>query len=121
MPSSGFEWSTSPEQAFGAGMDAYAATIRSVVLQLCQARAPEIEAWMKQNAPWQDHTGNARQGLHAFAEAMGQSVVITMSHGMHYGIYLETKGTGSWGILAPAIDHWGPIIMQDLIALVGAR
>lgn len=117
----GFVWETAPEEAFEATFTGYAAYVRDQVYQLCLRRAPEIETWMKQNAPWTDRTGNARQALYTFVEQMQEAVVVNLSHGqgIYYGLFLETRNAGRFSILAPAIDYWGPIIMQDLVALLG--
>lgn len=109
-----FEWQVTPEQAFTSMFDAYAAQIHQIVYMVCLRRAPEIENWMKQNAPWTDRTGNARQTLHTQVIPAVTEITILLSHSVDYSIYLETKNAGVWGILAPAMDHFLPIIMQDI-------
>lgn len=109
-----FVWQTTPEEAFGQLFDSYAAAIHQLVFAVCQRRAPEIENWMKANAPWQDQTGNARQTLWAEAMQTVGEVILALDHGMAYGYWLEVKNAGRYAIIAPAVDHWLPIIMQDI-------
>lgn len=113
-----FSWDVRPTQAWPALSDWYIAAIRRGVYQIARRRAPEIEAWMKDNAPWTDRTGNARQTLTAEAEEVSLDMVsIILAHGMDYGIWLELAHGGAWAIIGPALDHWGPIIWGDVVAL----
>lgn len=74
---------------------------------------------MKDNAPWTDRTGRARAGLMAYLEederpfAIG-TIRLTYSDDIDYGVWLEFAYQGRWGIIAPALDHWGPIVRRSL-------
>lgn len=61
--------------------------------------------FMKQNAPWRDQTGRARQGLDADVEHQPTFSIITIHHGadVEYGPALETMRGGRYAILAPTI------------------
>lgn len=114
-----FEWEIEPATAFGQLTQAYAQAIRRGVRVIADRRAPEIEAWMKANAPWTDRTGAARQTLHTEVEQLAQDMVqITLDHGVEYGVYLELAHAGVWGIIGPAIDVWGPVIWADVQAML---
>lgn len=113
------EWSVTPERAFGDLTKAHIAAIRRGVRAIAQRRAPEIEAWMKQNAPWTDRTGNARQTLFAEVEDVGLDMVaIIFGHGVEYGVWLEIAHAGQYAVLAPALDYFGPIIWADVQAML---
>lgn len=116
---SGFEWVVTPEDAFAGLVDVYTQAVRRAVITVVFKRAPEIEAWMKENAVWQDQTGNARQTLWSepFVDAM--VIGITFGHGMDYGWWLEMANAGRFSIILPALDHWSSIIMQDMNEIVG--
>ncbi len=119
MPRSGLTWTVTPTQAMGQLTTAYIAAIRRGVRAIAQRRAPEIEAWMKTNAVWTDRTSNARQGLSAEVEDLSLDMVaIVMAHGVSYGVYLEWANQGRFSILSPAVDTWGPILMNDVRALL---
>ncbi len=111
----GYTWIVAPEQAFGELAVAYSKAIHRGVLAIAQMRAPEIENWMKENAPWTDRTGNARQGLYTeVQDVVQQMVLIILSHGVDYGLFLEVSNGGRYAIVNPAIGHWGPIIWTDV-------
>lgn len=97
--------------------------VRAVLWDIAERRAPEIGIWMQMNRPWTDRTHNARLLLNFRAEQVAQYVAeIVLWHGVEYGWYLEgftpegieTRQGGKYAILAPAVDHWGPILMQEL-------
>lgn len=114
-----FTWQVTPEQAFMPWIAAYIASIRQGVRAIADSRSPEIESWMKVNAPWTDRSAAARQSLNTSVEQMGQDMVrITLAHGVSYGIWLELAHSGSYQILGTALDHWGPIIWADVQRLL---
>lgn len=79
--------------------------------------ARECEVYMKANAPWEDRTGDAREGLSAEAtenEVKGNKGV-TLAHGVTYGVYLEFKDGGKFAIIIPTMEVMGP----ELMARVG--
>lgn len=135
----GLEWITTPEEAFTGLYDGYVQAIYGVAMAICYRRAPEIENWMKENAQWEDQTGNARQTLWTDVVTMGFDIVVLAGHGMPYGKWLELKGgkitsasashegdaislelkrAGKYAIITPAIDHWAPILMADIQAAI---
>lgn len=77
-----------------------------------QRSAPDVETYMKTEAPWNDVTGNARSGLAARAFKEGDTVGIELSHSVPYGIFLEARWSGRYAIIEPSIDHMGPIVMR---------
>lgn len=114
----GFEWITTPEEAFGALYDDYARRVYAAIFALCQRRAPEIENWLKANAPWTDRTGNARQTLWTAVTGTGSVIVVILSHGMWYGRFLELSNTGRYAIIGPGVDYWAPQLMSDIQRLL---
>lgn len=60
------------------------------------------EAYMRSNAPWTDRTTNARNGLFSKSLREGDSHLLVLSHGVSYGIFLETMQAGKYGIIVPA-------------------
>lgn len=114
----GFIWQVSPETALPDVAEQQANAITLAVRRLAQRYAPEIETWMKRNAPWTDRTGNARQTLHSEVEELVNVTVITFAHGMDYGRYLELSHGGRYAIIGPALDHFAPLIWRDVMALM---
>lgn len=114
MTDEGFVWFHSPDEVFPEGLDRYVSDIRMAIMQISRQRAPEIETWMKNNAPWEDRTGNARQTLHTEVWMMAEQAVIRLSHGMGYGTFLELAHGGRWAVIGPALDHFAPKIWNDV-------
>lgn len=81
--------------------------------------APNAESYMKQNAPWEDRTGNARNLLHAtpFHEPPVQHGIV-LAHGVPYGIWLEVRFEGRYSIIQPTIEAMGPEMMNTFAGLL---
>ena len=113
-----FTWEVTPEQAFDDLIKQYQQEIHSAIKTLANRYAPEIEAWMKQNAKWTDRTGNARQTLHTEVEEVSSIMIgIILAHGVDYGIFLELSHGGAWAIIGPALDSFAPKVWADVQAL----
>lgn len=76
--------------------------------------ARRTEAYAKAHAPWQDRTGDARQGLTAIGEQRLVRYTITLFHTVDYGIWLEVRWDGKYAIIVPTIEHMGPIFMAEM-------
>lgn len=74
--------------------------------------APEVENYMKMNAPWTDQTTNARNGLAAQAYQQGDETGIVLYHQVSYGIFLETRWGGRYAIINPTIEAMSPKVMN---------
>ena len=118
MSGTGFYWETDPKAVFPAFFDDYVTRLVSVVQLLLQSYAPSIETWMKANAPWTDRTANARQSLYANVELLLDGGVLIFDHGVTYGVFLEYANQGRFAIIAPALDHFAPLIWADIQRLL---
>lgn len=71
------------------------------------ALAGQVEAYMQENAPWQDRTFAARDGLKSNVRVTGKGgVTLTAYHTVPYGGFLET-GTAHmapYPIIRPALE-----------------
>lgn len=76
--------------------------------------ADQIEEWMRENAPWDDRSGEARDGLTAEVDRHRMQAALYVYHTVDYGIWLEVRWNGKYAILTPAVEHWGPFVMQEL-------
>jgi len=118
------EWNQLPEEAIGKLITEYGVSIQSAIYQVVKSWSPLVEAWMKDNAPWTDRTGDARAGLTARSHLVfNQYVILRLSHTVEYGTYLEgfnpltnspMNNVGTWSIIEPALDYFGPKIMRDI-------
>lgn len=84
--------------------------VDQVIEERLEEAAERIEEYMKINAPWEDQTGEAREGLGA--EADGKT--ITLYHSVDYGIWLEVRWSGRYAIILPTIEVMGPEVMAML-------
>jgi hypothetical protein len=89
-----------------------------VVAGVVERRSDISEAYLKDNAPWTDRTGNARASLRSVAEHTTDQSSITLMHGMPYGIWLEVKFAGRDGIIIKTLSEMGRGLMDDLQALM---
>ncbi len=85
--------------------------VRRAALIAAQSMAPEVENYMKLNAPWTDQTSNARNGLAARAYQEGNDIGIVLFHQVSYGVFLETRWGGRYSIINPTIEVMGPKVM----------
>lgn len=80
-----------------------------VVADVTASEASRAEAHMKDNAPWSDRTGNARQGLFGTSEATSSGAIMALGHTEEYGPYLEL-GKGrmkkKYAIIVPTWRKW---------------
>jgi hypothetical protein len=107
--------------------------MRTEVIQLISAMTPQIEEWMRMNAPWDDRTleerlkdtrlefpfaENARWSLFANLRVGGKNRQLWIELGykdhVYYSVYLEYAMGSAFEILAPTMDYWFPIIGQRL-------
>lgn len=83
----------------------------------------EMVAYMKANAPWQDHPGenqDARENLQGAVVKQSDSMwTIMLGHGenVYYGIWLEVRWGGQLAIVLPTIMHFAPEFGQRLRTL----
>lgn len=88
---------------------------------LMQTAASKMEAWAKENAPWTDRTGAARQRLHGEAYWENpQIVVAAVMHQVDYGIFLELAHQRRYAILERTLEEHKDEI-QDAVAVLLRR
>ena len=112
-------WVTSPTRI------ATAISLRSKAVQqgvgaLAQSHAARGEAQMKARAPWNDQTGNARQGLFGQAETSATGVTVTLGGTVEYQPYLElgTSKMAPRPIIVPVTNETAVALTEDAADLV---
>lgn len=113
------KWRKTPKQAWTPGARVYASEVRKAVVSLLDYYAALVEAEAKNNAPWTDRTGNARQGLRGWVQENPNAVRLILQHSIvTYGIFLELKNGGRYAIILPTLEnHYGDL-MNDLRRLL---
>lgn len=113
-------WLTTPEEAMRQTGDALQQRVKAIVRAVLLRYAIEIEASMKQEAPWIDRTGNLRQSLHAWVEEMADVFALSFDYGLTYGKFLEFSHEGRYAIISPTLDKYWPLILADLQKALGS-
>lgn len=76
--------------------------------------APQAEAFMKENAPWTDRTGAARNGLGTQVVIDDGTVAIVLYHSVPYGVFLELRWGGKYAIIEPTMAAIGPVFVEAI-------
>ena len=84
----------------------------------CETAASDLEGYMKENRPWTDRTGQARQRLTSYVERTPTGFRIVVAHGVDYGIWLELAHEKRYAILEPTIRLKGPEVIRGFRGLV---
>ncbi len=93
-------------------MAAYGVAVMNSLFQLGQFFAAKMEAHAKRHASWTDRTSNARQTLFGVSAKEGENVVVILSHGVDYGVFLELAHQGNFAIIGPTLQQHYSEIME---------
>lgn len=109
MPTrAGLRWSVPPSRLAEAVVD-YGDNVQISVIEFAETLAELAEGEAKRNAPWKDRTGEARRRLHARVERLNTGAArVVLGHGVDYGIWLEIKQAGRWGIVVKTLQQLAP-------------
>lgn len=100
---------------------AYSLAAEKAIEEILEIAAEAVEEYAKSNAPWEDQSGAARDGL--TAEYRDQGLFkhsIVLYHTVDYGVWLEIRWNGRYAIIVPTIEHMGPIVMAAVANMQGA-
>lgn len=114
-----FYWETDPAEVFPQMVYEYVQAIKRTIRAVLLRFAPEMESWLKENAGWNDQTGNARQTLYALLEESADDLRVVADYKMWYGVFLELSNAGRFAVVAPCIDVFAPRIFQALQEALG--
>lgn len=104
-----------PESELYERVDALMPKINKAVGMHMQTKTEEYEAYMKNNRPWTDRTGDAKKFLKGSYAMPSESVHrIELAHGVEYGIWLELAHGRNYAIIGPTINAKGDEVIADL-------
>lgn len=105
------EWDEGSLRQIDETLVAYGDRVIEAVKAVAKYFEPVLEEYARQNAPWTDRTGNARQTLHAWSDELANDIVeLWIGHGMEYGLWLEVRWGGRYAIVWPTIEqHLAPV------------
>jgi hypothetical protein len=101
------------------GMANFVFKTNNALAEKAQDFAAELVSYAKNNAPWEDRTGAARQGLEGEVEIGDDQFTITLSHTVEYGIWLEIRWGGRYAIIIPTVETMGPKLWNKVQGIVG--
>lgn len=91
----------------------------AAVLMYANTKAVQLESTMKQKRPWTDRTGMAKAMLKARVSMPNSNTIrITLSHGVSYGVWLELAHEKKYAIIDPTIKAESPKIVKDLSGII---
>jgi hypothetical protein len=81
---------------------------KGVALEAPMAQlAKDIQQYARTNAPWQDESSAARDGLTAEVQTRpGGETAVILFHTVDYGVYLENANGGVFSIIIPTLEHF---------------
>lgn len=107
-------WETHPD-VLANMVGVYAREFRELFHELMDYWRGELERYAKENHPWKNVTGEAEDKLHAILEEIADGWMISLLHGVSYGVWLELKG---YAIINPTMEAHYAAFMHDLRDLV---
>lgn len=106
--------------SFRTSVEMYRTRFQTALFILCETVAIKMENYAKEQAIWQDRTGNARQRLQGEARWVGISEIeIAVSHHMDYGYWLELAHQREYAILEEAIEENQDELFRAIKRLIG--
>jgi hypothetical protein len=94
------------------GIAIFNVVIHEALEYIAEDIAKDIEEYMKSEAPWEDRTGAARDGLTAqVRDSTGSDIIIDLFYTVDYGIWLEVRFNGQFAIILPTLERYGPMLM----------
>lgn len=127
---SGFQWVVAPREQLIPGVEKYGRDVLVAVQAVANYWGQSIQDEARQEAVWEDRTGNARGGIFFAVDGFGMSpitgevtpeaksemsdvaiesgdkdtLIITLGHTVFYGKYLETSNGETYAIIMTTIE-----------------
>lgn len=89
------------------GLSQFESRADAAVAAYAETSALKLQNYAKQNRPWTDRTGHARQRLTCTSGKVAEGYKLTLSHGVDYGIWLELAHEKRFAIIQPTINIVG--------------
>ena len=141
--SSGFHWVIPPRAQLIPNLEAYGRKVEAALYAIAGRWGQSIQDEARRNAVWEDRTGNARGGLFYAVDGFGQGemlgeassgardlmketevvsgskdvLVITLSHTVFYGKFLELSHGGRYAIIMSTIEQNLPGLERQVQAI----
>lgn len=96
----------------GPRLDLLAIGAYARAVEVMEEGANEIEQYAKGNAPWEDQTGEARDGLTASVDQDKGLIELYLAHSVDYGVWLELIQDGRFATIMPTLEALGPELIR---------
>lgn len=97
------------------GLAQFELKMREHIEQIAEDFAQELVDYAQTHAPWDDRTGDAREGLSVQVEsARGGNILVTLFHTVDYGVWLEVRWGGKYAIIIPTVEQKGPELLARM-------
>lgn len=96
------------------GLNNFETSAKSKVRVYANTVAKDLEGHIRENRPWTDRTGQARQRMTGYVQETTKGFRIIIAHGVDYGIWLELAHEKRFAILEPTIRLKGPDIIKGM-------
>ena len=111
-----FRWRVPPDHLIR-NLQAYERRAMGALDAFAADNAQRLQDEARQNAPWEDRTGNARSGLMGSSGREGRFILIVLAHTVFYGKFLELRWGGRYAIILPTIWRNLNAIRNQLVTL----
>lgn len=113
-------WNRDPGEYFAALARAQIAAIEGDIVAFVESMLDEVEAWMKENARWNDVTGNARAGLFTdIHHIVSEGVYMSLNHDVTLDYTWALEANPRTALLGDALDHFWPVLYRGVVEIVG--
>lgn len=96
------------------GLDRQKMMTEYALRQAGALEAKRLTIHARTEAPWRDHTTNARRGIHGRALQGKDRLEIRLSGSVNYMVYLEFARKKKWAILWPTIRKYGSTAIENI-------
>lgn len=99
----------------------YGEAVLEAAKEAAEQLAKDMEEYAKDNAPWTDQTGAAREALNTQVINEKPNVwTVVLAQGVDYGVFLENHNGGEFAIIIPTIEHFQAELGGRILAGSGA-
>lgn len=102
------------EGDLSARLNQFGPKVKRAMVAAAGLTATRGEQYMKENAPWTDRTGAARNGLGANVVVETNKVAVVLYQSVPYGGFLELRWDGKYAIIEPTMAAVGPFFVETI-------
>lgn len=110
-------WERSPWM-LADNVDTYWKQVERELEQEYRRAAQDILDYAKRSHPWVNRTGQAEDQLHVDVYWEGTTLRIDLKHGVYYGIFLEKRWGGRWGVIPMSMNYGAPRVRAAMTAIM---